>query len=562
MNKRWILLVICVTMVCRANGSFLDSFWPPQNDDKSGYAVGQYPSVPYELSEGDESFIREASKWIGTNLSKLDFCHHRVILKLKKSCHLLNAEQIGKLAVMLLNCQSDSEGRKIYECTEEMSLKMCTESMDPDTWNAYHLITNRAKAVCASVRHEQFRGLTELTINKLMNTAAEQIQIMKQMANNQKELQNLAQEAIDEMSVNNNMIISQQGDIMKLSEAHRAKVESNFRELVREKSLIRAGQQEVAILLSDLRGRIDDNIKQLELQSKKSKLNQDSLLRNMENLQKNAATIAEKIDETSDHFASHHNAVEMQYQYTLEQLQKINSTIANMLTMIGALQENFDKKMAWITEKVGGSEMLFQKLNTIVIHFCYLVFGMISLSFVNADKFIRIFFILVVPGNLIGNLLDLFDSDVIYLTFVLGSFILADLLCRLGLRFYPKGSHGTPSVGRSQAADSTQNNREPSVAPGAAFGRSVRTESEQNTVEEQLENDNDSYLNTLRARLSRQRSVTPLLSRNGRREETPSNSSDEGARNQCAARTLRGEQCRGISLSGRDFCRIHDQRGL
>lgn len=42
--------------------------------------------------------------------------------------------------------------------------------MDGDTWNAYHLITNRAKAICTSIRQEQFRGLTEMTVNKLMKS--------------------------------------------------------------------------------------------------------------------------------------------------------------------------------------------------------------------------------------------------------------------------------------------------------------------------------------------------------------------------------------------------------
>lgn len=42
--------------------------------------------------------------------------------------------------------------------------------MDSDTWNAYHLITNRAKAICTSVRQDQFRGLTEMTVNKLMKS--------------------------------------------------------------------------------------------------------------------------------------------------------------------------------------------------------------------------------------------------------------------------------------------------------------------------------------------------------------------------------------------------------
>lgn len=42
--------------------------------------------------------------------------------------------------------------------------------MDANTWNTYHLITNRAKAVCAAIRQEQFRGLTEITVNKLMHS--------------------------------------------------------------------------------------------------------------------------------------------------------------------------------------------------------------------------------------------------------------------------------------------------------------------------------------------------------------------------------------------------------
>lgn len=532
-----------------------------------------FPGVPYELSESDESFLREASKWIGANLSKLDLCHHRVILKLKNSCETLNAEQIGKLAVMLLNCQSDSEGRRVYHCTEQMSLKDCTQQMDPDTWNAYHLVTNRAKAVCASVRHDQFRGLTELTVNKLMNTAHEQIEMMGQLAENQKELQSVTQDAIDEMSVNNDKIINQQSDIMKLSEAHRAKVESNFRDLVREKALIRAGQLEVATLLTDLRSRIDESIKQLETQSKRSKLNHASLLTDMELLQKSAATIAGKIDETSAHFASHHQAAEEQYKYTLGQLQKINNTVANMLDMIGALQKDFDLKLAWITEKVGGSDYILKKINTIVVHFCYLIFGMICLSFVDADKFIRVFFILVVPGNLLGNLVDLFQSDVLRLSVILGSFIAADLICRLGIKFYPRirNRRRRPSSGRDQPDTAPRRQREPSVVPTRSR-LNVPLRPEPTVVEEEQEDEEGqeetadavSYLNSFRSRFSRERSMTPSMSNGGgstgvRRSVTRESSED---RQQCSARTLRGDQCRGVALAGRDFCRVHDQRGL
>lgn len=120
------------------------------------------------MATNDEKFLQEATRLIDQNLSELDICHHRVILKLRNSCHEMNAEELGKLAVMLLNCQSSSEGRALFECTDAMTLKECTTNMDGETWNAYHLITNRAKAVCVATRHEQFRGLTELTVNKLM----------------------------------------------------------------------------------------------------------------------------------------------------------------------------------------------------------------------------------------------------------------------------------------------------------------------------------------------------------------------------------------------------------
>lgn len=55
------------------------------------------------------------------------------------------------------------------------SLKQCTTDMDADMWNAYHLMSNRARAVCYTARSTQFRALTELTVNKLMQSARSQV---------------------------------------------------------------------------------------------------------------------------------------------------------------------------------------------------------------------------------------------------------------------------------------------------------------------------------------------------------------------------------------------------
>jgi len=53
--------------------------------------------------------------------------------------------------------------------------------MDADMWNAYHLMSNRARAVCYAARSTQFRALTELTVNKLMQSAHSQIETLQSL---------------------------------------------------------------------------------------------------------------------------------------------------------------------------------------------------------------------------------------------------------------------------------------------------------------------------------------------------------------------------------------------
>ena len=50
--------------------------------------------------------------------------------------------------------------------------------MNSDTWNAYHIVSNRARAVCYGARQVQFRAKTELAVNKLVTTAEEQLIVM------------------------------------------------------------------------------------------------------------------------------------------------------------------------------------------------------------------------------------------------------------------------------------------------------------------------------------------------------------------------------------------------
>lgn len=221
-------LAVALILVClptSTNAGIFDYFLPNRgatNQHASNALENVLPAVPYELAANDEQFIREGAKLIGIGqLSGLDMCHQRVVLTLQKSCADMNAEQMGKLAVMLLNCQSDTEARPLFPCTDAMSLQQCTEPMDANTWNAYHLVTNRAKAVCTTVRHDQFRGLTELTVNRLMEAARDQVQLMQSVASGQQQLHEATQRSLDALSDNNGRLIDQQQEMLKVSEEQR-----------------------------------------------------------------------------------------------------------------------------------------------------------------------------------------------------------------------------------------------------------------------------------------------------------------------------------------------------
>ena len=58
------------------------------------------------------------------------------------------------------------------------SMAECTQIMDPHTWNAYHIISNRARSVCYATRRQQFEMKTENVVNRLASSAEDQIDKM------------------------------------------------------------------------------------------------------------------------------------------------------------------------------------------------------------------------------------------------------------------------------------------------------------------------------------------------------------------------------------------------
>lgn len=124
MDCKLLLLIFLVSFNCKlGSASIMDWIWQTKTDDTTVSVNNGVPliSIPYESMTEDEKFLQQAAKLTDIKVSSpLEICQHKVIVKIRTSCSDMTEEELAKLSVNLLNCQSAVEGRKIFPCTEEM----------------------------------------------------------------------------------------------------------------------------------------------------------------------------------------------------------------------------------------------------------------------------------------------------------------------------------------------------------------------------------------------------------------------------------------------------------
>ncbi|KAF3690431.1 Protein brambleberry Precursor [Channa argus] len=217
----------------------------------------------FEMVSVDDKFLAEAKQM---ELSPLDSCHYRVVARLKARCESLTEEQLAKLGVVLFNCQAEVEGRQTYPCTEEMTIKDCTADMDSDTWNAYHIVSNRARSVCYATRQQLFRRRAEQTVNSLISTATSQLDAMKDLKEGQLELRELTAASLDKLLEGHSALQAQQGKLYEGQEQMESSLKENLERLSHEKALIASGQELVAELIHGITKRMENVSEHLQIQ--------------------------------------------------------------------------------------------------------------------------------------------------------------------------------------------------------------------------------------------------------------------------------------------------------
>ncbi|KAJ9599165.1 hypothetical protein L9F63_010342 [Diploptera punctata] len=316
-------------------------------------------------------------------------------MQIRNSCADMTEEDLAKMSVNLLNCQSAVEGRQQFPCTKEMSLRECTSSMDSDMWNTYHLMNNRARAVCYAARHQQFRAMSEMTVNKLMDSASSQLETMTLLKKGQHKLESLTQQTMESLSFGHKELLNEQEKLRSTQSTLRDFVALNLHKLTREKAMIAAGQHELT-KMADIVTRLDHG----SLENNSFKRTPDDSLDNYRQKKKlTVVKIADDGDNTeknTEGIMLQLEAADQQYDAVLHKLVQINSTVNFLVNVMDGTR----KELGWLTNVIGGTGDQLDRLFSCVQHGLYLVAAMITCSFVQAPTLTRGFLVLMVPLNL------------------------------------------------------------------------------------------------------------------------------------------------------------------
>ncbi|XDV52498.1 hypothetical protein PO909_021225 [Leuciscus waleckii] len=404
---------------------------PPPEPVSSILLQGETPA--FEMTVVDEKFLAEAKQM---ELSPLDSCHFRVVAQLKATCSGLSEEQLAKLGVALFNCQSEVEGRRTYPCTEQMSLKECTADMDSDTWNAYHIVSNRARAVCYATRQQHFRKRAELTVNALISTATSQLHAMKDLKEGQNELREMTAASLDKLLEGHSALQLQQVVLKEGQEQLDSSISENLQRLTQEKALISTGQQLVAQLIQGITQRMENVSGQLKDQTAEVQEGHQAILEDLAVVRGSAQDIYHKMELNVKGFLQQQNATALFYSELAGKLERMNGTLGYMLRYLDNMQNRLEDRLHVIQGYLGWAGLSLRALWTCVMHAGFFLLCAVLLSFLQCATFSRVSLLLTVPINAIAEInqqsaLDLVSLALLLFTLSLGRWFVLQVLWAL-----------------------------------------------------------------------------------------------------------------------------------
>ncbi|KAM4029470.1 protein brambleberry-like isoform 1-T2 [Anomaloglossus baeobatrachus] len=391
------------------------------------------PSAPFEMTTTDEKFLAEAKIM---ELSPLDSCHYKVVSHLRASCTDMSEEEIAKLGVSLFNCQAEVEGRRTYPCTEHMTLAECTTPMDPDTWNAYHIVSNRARSVCYATRQLHFRRRTELTVNTLVSTAMNQLETMKMLKAGQEELKELTAESVQRVLSSQDHLLEQQEQLQSNQEKMETSISGNLQMLAEEKALIASGHHQVADMIQGISQRMENVSGQLMAQDAELHEGHEAILSDLAEVRARSLDVYSRLESNLAQLQSYQNQSAVYYDVLMEKLQRMNRSLSAALSAMEHMHRSVEHRLSYIQGFILWAGGNLNAIFTCVLHAAYFLLLALLMTFLQTPGFSRVVLLVLIVLNAVSELnhntsLGFRSLTALLVCTVIGHWTLLRLICCL-----------------------------------------------------------------------------------------------------------------------------------
>lgn len=578
-----LLCVIIIALQLRESGCIIGSIKHWLFGDHHQNVVDKALSesgAKFEVVSTDEKFLKFANEL--NDMSPLDACYHIVVYSLKKKCGDLTEEDLGKLAVQLLNCQSEAENRPTFQCTADMTIAECTKNMDGPTWNAYQIVGNRARAMCYATQQDQFRRLTEMAVHELVAAADDQLENLKQMMKGQELLHSLTSETVQKLFDSQMELLGNHQQLKLAHDTIMSNVESNMKNLHQEKSLIATGNKQLAEMVENIKKKLDLTAENMATQERKQQENYKNIIEDLGQIHIKAQDALKKLDESSAQLLRNHKEMTKFYLEMYLNVNKINSSVSELMDTVLTMQKDLEKKISWFSHILGSSEDKLVVMMSWGQHLMFFLFIIIMSVYLQIPRLSRLAIIAALTANavaelkfgqsigfrhVLGFIVTVVTANVMYHIWRPKSYYRREQYMAIGDA--DPGARSSPlSADEIQTLQHLLQRVQNSVPEGNDGGGSgnqfnqnqaTRARPDSSTMLEEDENirrflgDNLDATETFRPE-------TPLPSTSGfgrsfSRSSTPSRSSTTSVR--CHGLTRTGTPCRLSAAPGRDFCHRH-----
>ncbi len=89
------------------------------------------------------------------------------------------------------------------------------------------------------------------------------------------------------------------------------------------------------------------------------------------------------------------------YQSTLDNLNRINSSVNAMMGLVVAMETTFNSQLEWLVDQLGGAQRGLHLLVLLSTHATFLLLATLSVLFVKAPALSRVALLLLVCGNVL-----------------------------------------------------------------------------------------------------------------------------------------------------------------